>query len=71
MTDLLAFHGCVPDAPDRSRLPNVIGSHVKIDSVTLNVFTDRPFCGNPLGVIPDARGLDAAHMQATATAACR
>lgn len=44
---------------------------MKIDYVTLDVFTDRPFGGNPLGVIPDARGLDAAQMQAIATAASR
>lgn len=30
---------------------------------TLDVFTDRVFGGNPLGVIPDAWGLDAATMQ--------
>jgi trans-2,3-dihydro-3-hydroxyanthranilate isomerase len=40
---------------------------MKIDYVTLDVFTDRPFGGNPLAVIPDARGLDAAQMQAIAT----
>lgn len=28
-----------------------------------DVFTDRPFGGNPLAVIPDARGLDGARMQ--------
>ncbi len=33
---------------------------------TLDVFTDRPFAGNPLAVLPDARGLDAATMQAVA-----
>ena len=40
---------------------------MKIDYVTLDVFTDRPFGGNPLAVIPDGRGLDAAQMQAIAT----
>ena len=40
---------------------------MNIDYVTLDVFTDRPFGGNPLAVIPDARGLDAAQMQAIAT----
>jgi trans-2,3-dihydro-3-hydroxyanthranilate isomerase len=34
--------------------------------VTLDVFTDRIFGGNPLAVFPDARGLDPAHMHAIA-----
>ena len=34
-----------------------------LDYVTLDVFTDRPFGGNPLAVIADARGLDGAAMQ--------
>jgi|LakMenEpi03Aug12_release.lakeMendotaPanAssembly.Ray.scaffolds.fasta_scaffold35180_2 trans-2,3-dihydro-3-hydroxyanthranilate isomerase len=34
--------------------------------VTLDVFTDRRFGGNPLAVFPDARGLDTATMQALA-----
>jgi len=29
---------------------------------TLDVFTDRPFCGNQLAVFPDARGLDTDQM---------
>ncbi|TQD51595.1 PhzF family phenazine biosynthesis protein, partial [Marilutibacter aestuarii] len=32
----------------------------------LDVFAHRPGAGNPLGVIPDAEGLDAATMQAIA-----
>lgn len=32
----------------------------------LDVFTDRRFGGNPLAVLPDARGLDAAAMQRVA-----
>jgi len=40
---------------------------MKIDYVTLDVFTDQPFGGNPLAVVPDARGLDAAQMQSIAT----
>jgi trans-2,3-dihydro-3-hydroxyanthranilate isomerase len=32
----------------------------------LDVFTDRPLAGNPLAVVPDADGLDAAQMQAIA-----
>src|SRR3954468_17545353 len=34
--------------------------------VTLDVFTDRRFGGNPLAVFPDARGLSDAEMQALA-----
>src|SRR5580692_3296635 len=34
--------------------------------VTLDVFTDRRFGGNPLAVFPDARGLSDAQMQALA-----
>jgi trans-2,3-dihydro-3-hydroxyanthranilate isomerase len=34
--------------------------------VTVDVFTDRRFGGNPLAVFPDARGLDDAAMQAVA-----
>lgn len=33
---------------------------------TCDVFTDTPFAGNPLAVLTDARGLDAATMQAIA-----
>jgi trans-2,3-dihydro-3-hydroxyanthranilate isomerase len=33
---------------------------------TCDVFTDRVFCGNPLAVLPDARGLSAAQMQSIA-----
>jgi trans-2,3-dihydro-3-hydroxyanthranilate isomerase len=34
--------------------------------VTVDVFTDQRFGGNPLAVFPDARGLSDAHMQALA-----
>src|SRR5450432_1294557 len=34
--------------------------------VTVDVFTDRRFGGNPLAVFPDARGLSDAEMQALA-----
>ena len=34
--------------------------------LTLDVFTDRPFGGNPLAVVPDARGLTTEQMQAIA-----
>src|SRR3989442_599972 len=34
--------------------------------VTVDVFTDRPFTGNPLAVIPNATGLTPAEMQAIA-----
>jgi trans-2,3-dihydro-3-hydroxyanthranilate isomerase len=33
---------------------------------TLDVFTDKPFSGNPLAVVVDAQGLDATRMQAIA-----
>ena len=36
------------------------------DFVTLDVFTDRMFGGNPLAVLPDARGLTTVQMQAIA-----
>lgn len=34
--------------------------------LTCDVFTDRVFCGNPLAVLPDARGLTGAQMQSIA-----
>jgi trans-2,3-dihydro-3-hydroxyanthranilate isomerase len=34
--------------------------------LTCDVFTDRAFCGNPLAVLPDARGLNEAQMQSIA-----
>jgi trans-2,3-dihydro-3-hydroxyanthranilate isomerase len=34
--------------------------------VTLDVFTDRPLAGNPLAIVQDCAGLDAARMQAIA-----
>jgi trans-2,3-dihydro-3-hydroxyanthranilate isomerase len=37
-----------------------------LDFHTLDVFTDRVFGGNPLGVVPDASGLDDGTMQAVA-----
>jgi trans-2,3-dihydro-3-hydroxyanthranilate isomerase len=39
---------------------------VKLNFVTLDVFTDRPFGGNPLAVVPDARGVTSEQMQAIA-----
>jgi trans-2,3-dihydro-3-hydroxyanthranilate isomerase len=39
---------------------------MKVSFVTCDVFTDRPFTGNPLLVVPDARGLSAAQMQSVA-----
>jgi trans-2,3-dihydro-3-hydroxyanthranilate isomerase len=39
---------------------------VLYDFVTLDVFTDRMFGGNPLAVLPDARGLKTEQMQAIA-----
>jgi trans-2,3-dihydro-3-hydroxyanthranilate isomerase len=37
------------------------------DFLTLDVFTDRPFGGNPLAIVTDGRRLDTAAMQAIAT----
>jgi trans-2,3-dihydro-3-hydroxyanthranilate isomerase len=48
-----------------------------IDYVTVDVFTDKRFGGNPLAVIPDVRGIDEVLLQKIATefnlraAACR
>src|SRR5579885_2770578 len=39
---------------------------MRIDFVTVDVFTDKKFGGNPLAVVPDARGLAVAQMQAIA-----
>jgi trans-2,3-dihydro-3-hydroxyanthranilate isomerase len=39
---------------------------MKVDFLTCDVFTDRPFAGNPLLVVPDARGLTKDQMQAIA-----
>jgi trans-2,3-dihydro-3-hydroxyanthranilate isomerase len=39
---------------------------MKVSFVTCDVFTERPFTGNPLLVVPDARGLTATQMQAVA-----
>jgi trans-2,3-dihydro-3-hydroxyanthranilate isomerase len=42
------------------------GGAVRLDFVTVDVFTDRQFGGNPLAVVPDARALTSAQMQAIA-----
>src|SRR5262245_55044324 len=39
---------------------------MKVPYETVDVFTDRKFGGNPLAVIPDARGLSTEQMQAIA-----
>lgn len=39
---------------------------MKVDFLTCDVFTERPFAGNPLLVVPDARGLAKELMQAIA-----
>jgi trans-2,3-dihydro-3-hydroxyanthranilate isomerase len=39
---------------------------MKYSFVTADVFTDKPFGGNPLAVFPDARGLDYSRMHAIA-----
>src|SRR5262249_61666746 len=38
----------------------------RYEYATVDVFTDRPFAGNPLGVVTDATGLDTKQMQAIA-----
>jgi trans-2,3-dihydro-3-hydroxyanthranilate isomerase len=40
---------------------------MRLEFVTVDVFTDRRFGGNPLAVIPNAEGLSAAQMQAVAS----
>ncbi len=40
---------------------------MKFNYITVDVFTDRPFGGNPLAVVPDARGLAPEQMQAIAS----
>jgi trans-2,3-dihydro-3-hydroxyanthranilate isomerase len=42
------------------------GGAMKISFVTVDVFTDKPFGGNPLAVVLDARGLATKQMQAIA-----
>jgi trans-2,3-dihydro-3-hydroxyanthranilate isomerase len=37
-----------------------------LNFVTIDVFTDKPFGGNPLAVVPDARGVTTGQMQAIA-----
>ena len=39
---------------------------MQVEFVTVDVFTERRFGGNPLAVVPDAAGLSAAQMQAIA-----
>jgi trans-2,3-dihydro-3-hydroxyanthranilate isomerase len=39
---------------------------MRVSFVTCDVFTNRPFTGNPLLVVPDARGMTAVQMQAVA-----
>jgi len=39
---------------------------MKVSFVTCDVFTDRPFTGNPLLVVPDARGMTTTQMQSVA-----
>jgi trans-2,3-dihydro-3-hydroxyanthranilate isomerase len=50
-------------------LPGVDQKEVQMQRryVTVDVFTDRPFGGNPLAVVLDAGGLSTAQMQAIAT----
>lgn len=39
---------------------------MQLEFITVDVFTNRRFGGNPLAVVPDANGLDTAQMQAIA-----
>ena len=39
---------------------------MKLNFVTVDVFTSRPFGGNPLAVVPDARSLTTGQMQTIA-----
>ena len=41
---------------------------MRVDFVTVDVFTNAQFGGNPVAVIPDGRGLTAAQMQKIAEA---
>src|SRR5579859_6793104 len=52
-----------------SRLPSRLdgGFMTAFPFVTVDVFTEQRFGGNPLAVFPDARGLSDAQMQALAT----
>jgi trans-2,3-dihydro-3-hydroxyanthranilate isomerase len=45
----------------------LIGGAMKLNFVTVDVFTSRLFGGNPLAVVPDARGVTTAQMQAIAS----
>ena len=50
--------GLLAPAPATALSMQVVSSNVFVD-----VFTRERFAGNPLAVLPDAQGLDAAHMQ--------
>jgi trans-2,3-dihydro-3-hydroxyanthranilate isomerase len=39
---------------------------MKLDFVTVDVFTDKQFAGNPLGVVLNAEGLTTEQMQSVA-----
>jgi trans-2,3-dihydro-3-hydroxyanthranilate isomerase len=45
---------------------NTSGAAMHLNFLTVDVFTDRPFGGNPLAVVPDARGVTPEQMQAIA-----
>lgn len=47
-------------------VPGTAEGYLLYDYVTLDVFTDRMFGGNPLAVLPDARGLTTEQMQSIA-----
>jgi trans-2,3-dihydro-3-hydroxyanthranilate isomerase len=51
---------------DRAPPPMLPSPPMRYRFLTADVFTDRPFGGNPLAVFPDARGLATEQMQQTA-----
>ena len=61
MVGLCRFRTCLRAVPSPRE-----GSAMKVSFVTCDVFTDRPFTGNPLLVVPDARGLRPFQMQSIA-----
>lgn len=50
----------------RQRGPLVTVSEDRVGYEIVDVFTDRPFCGNQLAVVPDAEGLSTGQCQALA-----
>ena len=60
-------HGLDGDPADEASFrPQAAGTAMQRRYVTIDVFTDRAFGGNPLAVVLDAQGLGTAQMQAVA-----